>query len=259
MLERFTKAAREVVERTQQIAIESRASQVRPEHLFAALLWDDQLPRRTRAERAGRHARSGCTPSSTGGARATSTGSTTRTPRRWPASASTSRRSSGGSATSPSCASGRASRGCPAVSRDPRRRCSSWPCARRSRCGTTTSAPSTSCSGWCARATSSSGTPWPTPGSTPAPCAQAVAEAVAQGRLSASALAGHEVDQLLDPAEQRRGRGPGSRARRRGCASRRGRCRPGRGAASRTAGRRPSSTRRCAAPAATPSCRAAAA
>jgi ATP-dependent Clp protease ATP-binding subunit ClpA len=41
MLERFTKAAREVVERTQQIAIESRASQVRPEHLFAALLWDD--------------------------------------------------------------------------------------------------------------------------------------------------------------------------------------------------------------------------
>jgi ATP-dependent Clp protease ATP-binding subunit ClpA len=41
MLERFTKAARDVVERTQQIAIESRASQVRPEHLFAALLWDD--------------------------------------------------------------------------------------------------------------------------------------------------------------------------------------------------------------------------
>jgi len=42
MLERFTKAAREVVERAQQIAIESRASQVRPEHLFAALLWDDR-------------------------------------------------------------------------------------------------------------------------------------------------------------------------------------------------------------------------
>jgi ATP-dependent Clp protease ATP-binding subunit ClpA len=41
MLERFTKAARELVERTQQIALESRASQVRPEHLFAALLWDD--------------------------------------------------------------------------------------------------------------------------------------------------------------------------------------------------------------------------
>jgi ATP-dependent Clp protease ATP-binding subunit ClpA len=41
MLERFTKAARELVERTQQIATESRASQVRPEHLFAALLWDD--------------------------------------------------------------------------------------------------------------------------------------------------------------------------------------------------------------------------
>jgi ATP-dependent Clp protease ATP-binding subunit ClpA len=41
MMERFTKAARELVERTQQIALESRASQVRPEHLFAALLWDD--------------------------------------------------------------------------------------------------------------------------------------------------------------------------------------------------------------------------
>jgi ATP-dependent Clp protease ATP-binding subunit ClpA len=41
MLERFTKPAREVVERTQKIAIESRASQVRPEHLLAALLWDD--------------------------------------------------------------------------------------------------------------------------------------------------------------------------------------------------------------------------
>ncbi len=31
-----------MVERTQQIAMESRASQVRPEHLFAALLWDDR-------------------------------------------------------------------------------------------------------------------------------------------------------------------------------------------------------------------------
>ena len=41
MFERFTKAARETVERTQQIAVESRASQIRPEHLFAALLWDD--------------------------------------------------------------------------------------------------------------------------------------------------------------------------------------------------------------------------
>ena len=41
MLERFTRPARDVVERTQQIAIESRATQVRPEHLFAALLWDD--------------------------------------------------------------------------------------------------------------------------------------------------------------------------------------------------------------------------
>jgi ATP-dependent Clp protease ATP-binding subunit ClpA len=42
MLERFTKRAREVVERAQSIAVESRASQVRPEHLFAAILWDDQ-------------------------------------------------------------------------------------------------------------------------------------------------------------------------------------------------------------------------
>jgi ATP-dependent Clp protease ATP-binding subunit ClpA len=41
MWERFTRPARDVVERTQQIATESRATQVRPEHLFAALLWDD--------------------------------------------------------------------------------------------------------------------------------------------------------------------------------------------------------------------------
>ena len=41
MFERFTKPARELVERAQAIAMESRASQVRPEHLFAALLWDD--------------------------------------------------------------------------------------------------------------------------------------------------------------------------------------------------------------------------
>jgi ATP-dependent Clp protease ATP-binding subunit ClpA len=40
MLERFTKRAREVVERAVEIATESRASQVRPEHLFAAVLWD---------------------------------------------------------------------------------------------------------------------------------------------------------------------------------------------------------------------------
>ena len=37
MFERFTKPARELVERAQAIAMESRASQVRPEHLFAAL------------------------------------------------------------------------------------------------------------------------------------------------------------------------------------------------------------------------------
>jgi ATP-dependent Clp protease ATP-binding subunit ClpA len=42
MLERFTKPARELVERAQSIAVESRASKVRPEHVFAALLWDDE-------------------------------------------------------------------------------------------------------------------------------------------------------------------------------------------------------------------------
>jgi ATP-dependent Clp protease ATP-binding subunit ClpA len=41
MMERFTPRAREMVERAVQIATESRASEVRPEHLFAALLWDD--------------------------------------------------------------------------------------------------------------------------------------------------------------------------------------------------------------------------
>jgi ATP-dependent Clp protease ATP-binding subunit ClpA len=40
MMERFTKRARELVERAVEIATESRASEVRPEHLFAALLWD---------------------------------------------------------------------------------------------------------------------------------------------------------------------------------------------------------------------------
>ena len=42
MFERFTKPARELVERATEIATESRASQTRPEHLFAALLWDEQ-------------------------------------------------------------------------------------------------------------------------------------------------------------------------------------------------------------------------
>jgi ATP-dependent Clp protease ATP-binding subunit ClpA len=41
MFERFTRPARELVERAHAIAKESRASQVRPEHLFAAMLWDD--------------------------------------------------------------------------------------------------------------------------------------------------------------------------------------------------------------------------
>jgi hypothetical protein len=42
MFERFTRPARELVERAQSIAQESRASRVRPEHLFAALLWDHE-------------------------------------------------------------------------------------------------------------------------------------------------------------------------------------------------------------------------
>jgi ATP-dependent Clp protease ATP-binding subunit ClpA len=41
MFERFTRPARELVERAVTIARESRASRVRPEHLFAALIWDD--------------------------------------------------------------------------------------------------------------------------------------------------------------------------------------------------------------------------
>ncbi len=42
MMERFTTRARELVKRAEAIASESRASQVRPEHLLAALLWDDE-------------------------------------------------------------------------------------------------------------------------------------------------------------------------------------------------------------------------
>jgi ATP-dependent Clp protease ATP-binding subunit ClpA len=41
MLERFTARAREMVERAVEIATESRAREVRPEHLLAALLWDN--------------------------------------------------------------------------------------------------------------------------------------------------------------------------------------------------------------------------
>ena len=41
MFERFTPRARQLVERAVEIATESRASEVRPEHLFAALLWDN--------------------------------------------------------------------------------------------------------------------------------------------------------------------------------------------------------------------------
>jgi ATP-dependent Clp protease ATP-binding subunit ClpA len=42
MLERFTKPARSVVEAATRIASESTASQVRPEHLFAGLLEDEE-------------------------------------------------------------------------------------------------------------------------------------------------------------------------------------------------------------------------
>jgi ATP-dependent Clp protease ATP-binding subunit ClpA len=42
MLERFTGPARELTQRAGEIARESRASQVRPEHVLAALLWDDR-------------------------------------------------------------------------------------------------------------------------------------------------------------------------------------------------------------------------
>jgi ATP-dependent Clp protease ATP-binding subunit ClpA len=42
MLERFTKPARSIVEAATRIASESTASQVRPEHLFAGLLEDEE-------------------------------------------------------------------------------------------------------------------------------------------------------------------------------------------------------------------------
>ncbi len=54
MFERFTRPARELVERAQEIAKESRASQVRPEHLFTALLWDgDSLAVRLLVDQGG--------------------------------------------------------------------------------------------------------------------------------------------------------------------------------------------------------------
>ena len=131
MFERFTKPARELVERATEIATESRASQTRPEHLFAALLWDDHCLAVRVLDAAGRYDASGCTTSSTDVVLGTSTGWTTRTRRRWPASASTSRRSCDGSGDGDLGAGVVAgARG----SRVRRRRCSSCRCARRSRC-----------------------------------------------------------------------------------------------------------------------------
>ena len=41
MLERFTAPSRELAQRAVEIAAETRATETRPEHLFAALVWDD--------------------------------------------------------------------------------------------------------------------------------------------------------------------------------------------------------------------------
>ena len=68
-------------------------------------------PSRARRRRAA--TASGCTPSSTGAGRSTSTGSTTTTRPPWPASASTSGRSSGGSATSRAARRSALRAGCP--------------------------------------------------------------------------------------------------------------------------------------------------
>ncbi len=166
MFERFTKPAREVVERTRQIAIESRASQDRPEHLFAALLWDDQclavrvleLPGGTRERLRDELDQRGLAyvdglDDEDAAALASIGIDLEEVVRRM------------GTATLRQ-ASSPAHRG----SRVRRRRCSSWRCARRLRSSTTTSAPSTSCSGWCARATRSCATPWSRRASTPRRC-----------------------------------------------------------------------------------------
>ena len=177
MLERFTKAARDVVERTQQIAIESRASQVRPEHLFAALLWDDgclavrvlndqgATSERLRTELDRRRSRYVDGLDDADAEALKSIGIDLE---------EVVSRMNDDDLEPPRRKRSRGTSGSPV----PRRRCSSSRSGRQSRCGTTTSAPSTSCSGWSARATSSSATRSSPPASIPTTLRAAVAEAV---------------------------------------------------------------------------------
>ncbi len=80
MFERFTKPARSVVEAAVEQAHKTRAARVRPEHLFVALLEQDDEPRRTRPDRPRRSTRPDPGGGRGPGAIATSTGSGTRTP-----------------------------------------------------------------------------------------------------------------------------------------------------------------------------------
>ena len=257
MFERFTKRARRAVEQAVEIAAGLRATQVRPEHLFAALLatptaWPSGCSR-TWAHRPTGFARSSST-----AAVATSTGSATRTRRRSPRSASTWTRCC--AAWADGSGEGRR-RGRPRFSRESKKALElslrEAIALRHNYIGTE----------HILLGLVRGGDPvvrdtLAACDVTPASCGGRGRRRT-QGQLSRAWGRGQTRAGSRSRSAPRRGRagpgrGPGSRGRRRGCASRRGRCRPGRGAASRSSGRRPSSTRRCAGPSATPPCRAAA-
>ena len=165
MFERFTRPARELVERAQAIASESRASQVRPEHLFAALLWDDDslavrllvdqggTSERLHAELDKRRARYVDGLDDEDAAALASIGIDLE---------EVVRRLDDDDLATPGREALPARAVLPPLEEGARAGAARGDLAA----GTTTSGPSTSCSGSCARATSSSATPWSRPVST---------------------------------------------------------------------------------------------
>ncbi len=231
MFERFTKRARAVVEGAVEIAEGAGAADVRPEHLLAAILRDEDCLATRVLSDLGADPASTAGPTSSAGARATSTGSTTRTPRRWRRSASTSRT--------------------PWSRRRGRRRAVRDGAARRSRAASK-KALELSLREAIALRHNYIGTEHLLLGLVRGGDSVVLDTLAACGdhaRRSAGSRGGRRTPGQLTsgvrllrsrsrsaprPGRAAPGRGPGSRGRRRGCASRPGRCRPGRGAASRS-------------------------
>src|SRR5680860_1301555 len=142
MFEKFTKPARSVVEGAVGIAIDSRATHVRPEHLFVALLGEaDSLAVRVLSDQGAPADRA--LEELEGRRNRYLDGQGDEDAEALATSASTSRRSCAGWATTPVTASVGAASAGGRASRGTRRRRSSCRCARQSACDTTTSGPST--------------------------------------------------------------------------------------------------------------------